>query len=69
MKNYQFRTDIHCNGCVTKIEKILKNQKNIHSWKIDINSKILEIQGEIQDIPKFEDQIFEQTQVYIEEIK
>lgn len=69
MKTYQFKTDIHCKSCVTKIEKTLQNQENIHSWKVDWNTKILQIQGDIQDVPAFEDKIFEQTQVYIEQIK
>ncbi len=69
MKNYHFKTDIHCKGCLSKIEKALQNQKNIDSWKVDWNSKILEVQGDIQDIQNFEDTIFEQTQVYIEEVK
>ncbi len=68
MKSYQFKTDIHCNGCVAKIEKALQNQKNIDSWKIDLNSKILKIHGDIHDVQSFEDDIFEKTQVYIEEI-
>lgn len=69
MKNYQFKTDIHCNGCAIKIEKALQNREDIHSWKVDWDTKILQIQGNIQDITAFEDEIFEKTQVYIQQIK
>ncbi len=69
MKIYRFKTDIHCNGCITKLEKELQNHKEVSTWKIDINTKELKISGDILDIEQFENQIFERTQIYIEAIK
>lgn len=69
MNTYFFKTDIHCKGCVSKLEKALLNKRNVQSWKINLDTKILEIQGDIQDLQAFEDQVFEQSQVYIEQIK
>ncbi len=69
MKNYLFKTDIHCKSCLSKIEKLFNNQPEIKDWRVDWNTKILEITANIQDIHRFEDWVFENTQVYIEEIK
>jgi len=69
MKNYIFQTDIHCKNCVTKLEKVLQNKKEVNHFEIDEKQKILRIEGEIIDIQDFEDKIFNETQVYIEYIK
>lgn len=69
MKNYQFKTDIHCKSCISKIESFLQKKQEIKTWKIDLDTKILKIEGEISDIQDFENAIFEQTQVYVEEIQ
>jgi len=66
MKTYRFNTDIHCKNCVSKVEKFLNKFDTISNWNIDESTKILEIQGYIDDLSLFEDKFFEETQVYTE---
>lgn len=48
MKQYQFKTNINCSGCVTKVTPALNQNKEIKDWKVDIESpnKILTVNSE-----------------------
>ena len=35
MKEYQFKTNINCDGCVAKVTPILNKQEGIREWKVD----------------------------------
>lgn len=47
MKNYKFKTNINCNGCISTVTPVLNNVK-INSWEADITSsdKILTVSTE-----------------------
>lgn len=51
MSVYKFKTSLSCSGCVSKIEKILNEKKDIIKWEVDLNSpdKILTIETETFD--------------------
>ncbi|GAB3414385.1 heavy-metal-associated domain-containing protein [Niabella aquatica] len=38
-KNFQFKTNINCGGCVTSVKPYLDNAKGIGEWNVDINNK------------------------------
>lgn len=46
MKQYQFKTNINCGGCVAKVIPLLNANEEIKDWNVDINnpSKILTVQ-------------------------
>ena len=48
MKQYQFKTNINCSGCVAKVTPVLDQNKEIQDWKVDTNNpnKILTIETE-----------------------
>lgn len=35
MKEYQFKTNINCGGCVAKVTPSLNENPNIKEWKVD----------------------------------
>jgi copper chaperone len=35
MKQYQFKTNINCGGCVAKVTPFLNENKDIQQWKVD----------------------------------
>ena len=35
MKQYKFKTNINCSGCVAKISPVLDQNKKISEWKVD----------------------------------
>lgn len=35
MKNYQFKTNINCSGCVSKVTPHLNEAADIREWKVD----------------------------------
>lgn len=51
MKQYQFKTNINCSGCVAKVTPALNQDKEIKDWKVDINNpnKILTVDTESLD--------------------
>ena len=51
MKQYQFKTNINCSGCVAKVTPALNQDKEIKEWKVDINNpnKILTVDTENLD--------------------
>lgn len=51
MKQYQFKTNINCSGCVAKVTPALDQNKEIKDWKVDTNSpnKILTVETESLD--------------------
>lgn len=51
MKQYQFKTNINCSGCVEKVTPVLNQNKDIASWKVDTNnpSKVLTVETENLD--------------------
>lgn len=51
MKQYQFKTNINCSGCVAKVTPALNQNENIKEWKVDTNNpnKILTIESENLD--------------------
>ena len=48
MKQYQFKTNINCSGCVAKVTPVLDQDPNVKQWEVDTNdpNKILTIQTE-----------------------
>jgi copper chaperone len=48
MKQYQFKTNINCSGCVAKVTPVLNNNEEIKEWNVDtVNpSKVLTVQTE-----------------------
>ena len=44
-----FRTNIKCGGCVSKVRPFLDGAKEIHSWRVDLNSqdRVLTVEGDI----------------------
>ena len=48
MKQYQFRTNINCSGCVAKVTPALNQNVEIKDWKVDTDNpnKILTVETE-----------------------
>ena len=48
MKQYQFKTNINCGGCVAKVTHKLNENPDIKEWKVDTNNpaKILTVKTE-----------------------
>ena len=48
MKQYQFKTNINCSGCVAKVTPVLNNNEEIKEWDVDTSnpSKVLTVQTE-----------------------
>ncbi|MDM1295722.1 hypothetical protein HX021_15630 [Sphingobacterium sp. N143] len=47
-KNLQFKTNINCSGCISKISDDLNNAEGICEWNVDTTSsdKILTVKSE-----------------------
>ena len=48
MKQYQFKTNINCSGCVAKVTPVLDQSEEIKNWNVDTNNpnKILSVETE-----------------------
>ena len=48
MKQYQFKTNINCSGCVAKVTPVLNSDPNVKEWNVDINNpnKVLTVETE-----------------------
>lgn len=48
MKNYKFKTNINCGGCIDKVASYLDNAQDIMHWSIDVSDedKVLMVLGE-----------------------
>ena len=48
MKQYQFKTNINCGGCVAKVTPVLNAAAEIKEWKVDTNNpdKVLTVATE-----------------------
>lgn len=48
MKQYQFKTNINCSGCVAKVTPSLNDNPDIKEWKVDTANpnKTLTVQTE-----------------------
>lgn len=48
MKQYQFKTNINCSGCVAKVTPVLNQNEEIKEWDVDTNNsnKILTVTTE-----------------------
>ena len=48
MKQYQFKTNINCGGCVAKVTPALNENSDIKEWNVDtVNpAKVLTVQTE-----------------------
>ncbi len=48
MKQYQFKTNINCSGCVAKVTPVLNQNEEIKDWNVDTNNpnKILTVETE-----------------------
>jgi len=38
-KNYQFKTNINCGGCVASVKPFLDKAEGICHWEVDTNNK------------------------------
>ncbi|WP_353182823.1 heavy-metal-associated domain-containing protein [Parapedobacter lycopersici] len=47
-KNLQFKTNLNCGGCVSKVQADLDNASGVCEWNVDINNsdKILTVKSE-----------------------
>lgn len=39
MKSYQFKTNINCGSCVSKVSPVLHAKEGIRAWSVDTTSK------------------------------
>lgn len=48
MKQYQFKTNINCSGCVATVTPALNQNEEIKNWKVDTSNpnKILTVESE-----------------------
>lgn len=48
MKEYQFKTNINCSGCIAKVTPHLNKNQDIKEWNVDTNNpnKLLSIKTE-----------------------
>jgi copper chaperone len=48
MKQYQFKTNINCSGCVAQVTPVLNNNEEIKDWNVDTANpaKVLTVQTE-----------------------
>ncbi len=48
METIQFKTNLKCSGCVSKITSVLNSMETIEKWSVDLESpdKVLEIEAE-----------------------
>lgn len=48
MKQYQFKTNINCGGCVAKVTPLLNANPEIKEWNVDTTNpqKVLTVQTE-----------------------
>lgn len=48
MKQYQFKTNINCGGCIAKVTPVLNAAPEIKEWKVDTSNpnKILTVATE-----------------------
>lgn len=46
MKQYQFKTNINCGGCVAKVNPLLNENPDVKEWNVDTNNpnKVLTVQ-------------------------
>ena len=46
MKQYQFKTNINCGGCVAKVTPLLNENPDVKEWNVDSNdpNKVLTVQ-------------------------
>ena len=46
MKQFQFKTNINCGGCVAKVTPVLNENPDIKGWKVDTAnpSKVLTVE-------------------------
>jgi len=51
MKQYQFKTNINCRGCVAKVTPVLDQNERIKVWSVDTDNpnKILTVETEHLD--------------------
>ncbi|MNK23677.1 hypothetical protein D3C87_419750 [compost metagenome] len=47
-KDFQFKTNLNCSGCVAKVQSDMDNVEGICEWNVDTNSvdKILTVQSD-----------------------
>ncbi|MDX3917434.1 MULTISPECIES: heavy-metal-associated domain-containing protein [Olivibacter] len=47
-KNLQFKTNLNCGGCVSKVQSDLDNANGVCEWNVDVanNDKILTVKSE-----------------------
>ena len=48
MERLKVKTNLHCDGCIDKIEPFFIHSKNIHKWTVDLKDpgKTISIEGE-----------------------
>lgn len=46
-KEFRFRTNLNCNGCISKVKADLDNAEGVDKWNVDINTsdKILTVKS------------------------
>lgn len=48
MKQYQFKTNINCGGCVAKVTPLLNENPDVKEWKVNTNNpnKVLTVEAD-----------------------
>ena len=48
MKKQQFKTNINCGNCLSKVTPILNAESRVKSWEVDLNSedRVLTVESE-----------------------
>lgn len=48
MKQYQFKTNINCGGCVAKVTPVLNQNPDVKEWNVDTSNpnKVLTVKTE-----------------------
>ncbi|PAC30291.1 heavy-metal-associated domain-containing protein [Flectobacillus sp. BAB-3569] len=57
MEKLQFKTNINCGNCVSKVSPFLNQVEEIENWKVDTSTleKILTVEGEDLSIDKIKE--------------
>lgn len=48
MKTYQFKSNIKCSGCISKVSPVLEGEKRIQNWNVNLldPNRVLSVSGD-----------------------
>ncbi|KAI3407676.1 HMA domain-containing protein [Psidium guajava] len=53
-KMVMLRVSMHCNGCARKVEKHISKMEGVTSYKVDLESKMVEVIGDVTPVQVLE---------------